>query len=55
MKKPRNIAVLAVLTIVCVWMAGCAGCNPETDTERNESDTGTRNRRDDCPDYWRKI
>ena len=29
MKKPRNIAVLAVLTIVCVWMAGCAGCNPE--------------------------
>ena len=29
MKNPRNIAVLAVLTIVCVWMAGCAGCNPE--------------------------
>lgn len=29
MKKPRNIAVLAVLTIVCAWMAGCAGCNPE--------------------------
>lgn len=29
MKKTRNIAVLAVLTIVCVWMAGCAGCNPE--------------------------
>ena len=29
MKTPRNIAVLAVLTIVCVWMAGCAGCNPE--------------------------
>ncbi|RKU37580.1 hypothetical protein C6496_09350 [Candidatus Poribacteria bacterium] len=27
--KPRNIAVLAVLTIVCAWMAGCAGCNPE--------------------------
>jgi len=21
--------VLAVLTILCVWMAGCAGCNPE--------------------------
>lgn len=29
MQKPRNIAVLAVLTIVCAWMAGCAGCNPE--------------------------
>ena len=29
MKKPRNIAVLAVLAIVCAWMAGCAGCNPE--------------------------
>ena len=27
--KPRNITVLAVLTIVCAWMAGCAGCNPE--------------------------
>ena len=27
--KPRNIAVLVVLTIVCAWMAGCAGCNPE--------------------------
>ncbi|MDE0553898.1 MAG: Ig-like domain-containing protein [Candidatus Poribacteria bacterium] len=27
--KPRNIAVLAVLTIACAWMAGCAGCNPE--------------------------
>lgn len=29
LSKPRNIAVLAVLTIVCAWMAGCAGCNPE--------------------------
>ena len=29
MRKHRNIAVLAVLTIVCAWMAGCAGCNPE--------------------------
>ncbi len=29
MQKPRNIAVLAALTIVCAWMAGCAGCNPE--------------------------
>ena len=29
MKKPRNIAVLAVLTIVCAWMVGCGGCNPE--------------------------
>ena len=29
MKKTRNIAVLAALTIVCAWMAGCAGCNPE--------------------------
>ena len=29
MRKNRNIAVLAVLTIVCAWMAGCAGCNPE--------------------------
>ena len=29
MKKPRNIAVLATLTILCAWMAGCAGCNPE--------------------------
>ena len=29
MKKPRNIAVLAVLTIICAWIAGCAGCNPE--------------------------
>ena len=28
-KKTRNIAVLAALTIVCAWMAGCAGCNPE--------------------------
>jgi hypothetical protein len=29
MKKPRNIAVLAILTIVCAWMVGCGGCNPE--------------------------
>ena len=29
MQKPRNIAVLAVLTIVCAWMVGCGGCNPE--------------------------
>ncbi len=29
MKNPRNIAVLAALAIVCAWMAGCAGCNPE--------------------------
>lgn len=29
MEKMRNIAVLAALTIVCAWMAGCAGCNPE--------------------------
>ena len=29
MQKPRNIAVLAVLTIVCAWVTGCAGCNPE--------------------------
>ena len=29
MQKTRNIAVLAALAIVCVWMAGCAGCNPE--------------------------
>ena len=28
-KKTRNIAVLAALTIVCAWMTGCAGCNPE--------------------------
>ncbi len=27
--KPRNIAVFAVLTIVCAWMVGCGGCNPE--------------------------
>ena len=29
MKKPRNIAVLAVLTIIFAWMTGCGGCNPE--------------------------
>ena len=29
MRKPRNIAVLAILTIVCAWMVGCGGCNPE--------------------------
>ena len=29
MRKPKNIAILAVLAIVCAWMAGCAGCNPE--------------------------
>ncbi len=29
MKQTRNIAVLAALTIVCAWMVGCAGCNPE--------------------------
>ena len=29
MKKPRNIVVLAILTIVCAWMVGCGGCNPE--------------------------
>ena len=29
MQKPRNIAVLAILTIVCAWMVGCGGCNPE--------------------------
>ena len=27
--RPRNIAVFAVLTIVCAWMVGCGGCNPE--------------------------
>ncbi|RKU31476.1 hypothetical protein C6499_04365 [Candidatus Poribacteria bacterium] len=29
MRKPRNIAVLSILTIVCAWMVGCGGCNPE--------------------------
>ena len=29
MQKPRNIAALAILTIVCAWMVGCGGCNPE--------------------------
>ena len=29
MQKTRNIAVLAALTVVCAWIAGCAGCNPE--------------------------
>ena len=29
MKKTRNIAVLAIFTIVCAWMVGCGGCNPE--------------------------
>ena len=29
MKKNRNIAVLAILTVVCAWMVGCGGCNPE--------------------------
>ena len=29
MKQTKNIAVLAALTIVCAWMVGCAGCNPE--------------------------
>ena len=27
--KSRNTVVLAALAIVCAWMAGCAGCNPE--------------------------
>ena len=29
MKRPRNIAVSAVLTIIFAWMMGCGGCNPE--------------------------
>ena len=29
MKKYRNIAVYAIFAIVCVWMVGCGGCNPE--------------------------
>lgn len=29
MKKHRNIAINAILAIVCVWMVGCGGCNPE--------------------------
>ncbi len=27
--KTRNIAALAALAIVCAWMVGCGGCNPE--------------------------
>ncbi len=27
--KFRSVTILAVLTLVCAWMAGCAGCNPE--------------------------
>ncbi|MCG9126897.1 Ig-like domain-containing protein [Candidatus Poribacteria bacterium] len=43
MNKHRNIAVYAILGIVCVWMLGCGGCNPEpaptgmTPTEGPES------------------
>ncbi len=29
MKNPKSIASFAVLTIVCAWMVGCGGCNPE--------------------------
>ena len=29
MNTPKNIAAFAILTVLCVWMAGCAGCNPE--------------------------
>jgi hypothetical protein len=29
MKKYRNIAIYAIFAIVCVWMVGCGGCNPE--------------------------
>lgn len=29
MKRHRNIALYAILGIVCVWMVGCGGCNPE--------------------------
>ena len=29
MKKHRNITVYAIFAIVCVWMVGCGGCNPE--------------------------
>ena len=29
MKRHRNIAVYAIFAIVCVWMVGCGGCNPE--------------------------
>ena len=27
--KRKNIAVLAILTVLCAWMVGCGGCNPE--------------------------
>jgi len=27
--KTRNIAVFAVFAVVCAWMVGCGGCNPE--------------------------
>lgn len=43
MSKHRNITVYAILGIVCVWMLGCGGCNPEpaptgmTPTEGPES------------------
>ncbi len=43
MNKHRNITVYAILGIVCVWMLGCGGCNPEpaptgmTPTEGPES------------------
>ena len=53
--KPKNIAVLAVLTIVCVWMAGCAGCNPEPVPTGMSPTQGARNRWNNCPDYRRKI
>ncbi len=29
MKSPKNIACFAILAIVCTWMVGCGGCNPE--------------------------
>lgn len=43
MKRHKNIAIYAIFVIVCVWMVGCGGCNPEpvpsdmTPTEGPES------------------
>ncbi len=55
MKKHRNIAVYAIFAIVCVWMVGCGGCNPEPMPTDMSPIKGASRWWNHCSYYWRKI
>ncbi len=43
MKKHRTIAIHAIFAIVCVWIMGCGGCNPEPAPTDMTPTEGTEN------------